>query len=84
MQGKNYMDKIDSLDVNRGEGLDSAELKFRKWFIWWALEKNSFNQSKTAKELGIHRNSLVRLIGSWGWTGKVRDGYRGLSPELGS
>ena len=69
--------KFDNLDITRGMGLDEAVLKFEQWFVWRALEKNGFNQSKTAEELKTHRNNLVRRIHEWGWTEKVQQGYEG-------
>lgn len=64
---------IDNLNITPGMGLDEAVLKFEQWFVWLALEKNGFNQSKTAEELKTHRNNLVRRIHKWGWTDKVQE-----------
>jgi DNA-binding NtrC family response regulator len=44
---------------------------FEQWYVWWALEKNDFNQTKAAEELKTHRNNLVRRIHEWGWNDKV-------------
>jgi len=68
---------IDNLDIERGMGLQNAVDKFEQWYVWWALEKNYFNQSRTAEELGTHRNNLVRRIHDWGWTQVIQDGYDG-------
>lgn len=67
----------DNLSVTRGIGLEKATVEFEQWFIWWALERNDFNQSKTADELKTHRNNLVRRIHDWGWTDKVARGHAG-------
>ena len=65
------MKKVSNLEVVRGVGLDAAVTSFEKWFCWWALERNGFNQSRAAKELKIHRNSLVNRLREWGWAQEV-------------
>lgn len=72
---------LDNLDIERGMGLEAAVEKFEQWYCWWSLEKNAFNQSKTAEELKTHRNNLVRRIHDWGWTEKVAKGYEGKPIE---
>jgi transcriptional regulator with PAS, ATPase and Fis domain len=39
-----------------------AVSEFEKRFIKRMLEKNNWNHSRTAKALGIHRNSLSRKV----------------------
>lgn len=58
-------------------GLEKATASFEQWYVWWALEKNVFNQSQTAEELKTHRNNLVRRIHEWGWTDVVQRGFDG-------
>lgn len=73
-----------NLTVTAGMGMEQAVMEFEQWFVWWALQRNSFNQSKTAKELKTHRNNLVRRIHEWGWTEKVQvahDGSDGDKPS---
>jgi hypothetical protein len=65
----------DNLTVARGIGLDQAVKAFEQWFCWWALERNDFNQSTTAEELKIHRNSLVNRLREWDWMEKVHANY---------
>jgi DNA-binding NtrC family response regulator len=65
----------DNLSIERGIGLDAAVISFEQWFIWWSLERNNFNQSQTAEELKIHRNSLVNRIRDWGWAERVQEGH---------
>lgn len=83
------MKPAENLTVTRGCGLDSAVTQFEKWFIWWSLEKNGFNQSRSAVELKIHRNSLASRIHEWGWQDKVQAAYAGAKgsdvdpPEVG-
>jgi transcriptional regulator with PAS, ATPase and Fis domain len=69
-------EQADNLTVTRGIGLDKAVTEFEQWYIWWTLERNNFNQSKSADELKIHRNSLVNRIHAWGWFEKIQKGYR--------
>ena len=38
-----------------------AVQEFRKAFITTVLRENKGNQSKTARELGMHRNTLARI-----------------------
>ena len=48
--------------IERGILLDEALTEFKKRFIRRALERARGNQSRAAKELGIHRNTLSRLV----------------------
>jgi len=48
--------------MERGILLDEALTEFKKRFIRRALERARGNQSRAAKELGIHRNTLSRLV----------------------
>jgi Nif-specific regulatory protein len=45
-----------------GQALRTAMGAFKKQFVKRALESNSWNQTRTAKELGIQRTYLSRLI----------------------
>ena len=51
-----------------------AVQQFRKAFIATVLRANNGNQSKTARELGMHRNTLSRTISALGLD------IRGLRP----
>lgn len=51
--------------MDRGILLDEALTEFKKRFIRRALERARGNQSRAAKELGIHRNTLSRLVGEY-------------------
>jgi DNA-binding NtrC family response regulator len=48
--------------VERGILLGEAVTEFEKKFIRCALEKSKGNQSRAAKVLGIHRNTLSRKV----------------------
>ena len=48
--------------VERGILLDEAIAEFKKRFVKRALDRANGNQSRAAKLLGIHRNTLGRLV----------------------
>lgn len=59
-------DQLESLVgtmVERGILLEEAVTEFEKKFIKRALERANGNQSRAAKLLGIHRNTLSRKVG---------------------
>jgi DNA-binding NtrC family response regulator len=49
--------------VDRGILFDEAVNEFEKRFIRSALDRSNGNQSRAARLLGIHRNTLSRKIG---------------------
>jgi DNA-binding protein Fis len=49
--------------VDRGILFDEAVNEFEKKFIKRVLERSSGNQSRAARLLGIHRNTLSRKMG---------------------
>ena len=49
--------------VDRGILIDDAMNEFEKRFIRRALDRSNGNQSRAARLLGIHRNTLSRKIG---------------------
>ena len=49
--------------VDRGILFDEAVNEFEKRFIKRALDRSNGNQSRAARLLGIHRNTLSRKIG---------------------
>ena len=48
--------------IDHGILFTEAVSEFEKRFIKRMLEKNNGNHSKTAKALGIHRNTLSRKV----------------------
>jgi len=48
--------------VERGIPLEEAVIEFEKKFIRRVLERLNGNQSRAAKVLGIHRNTLSRKV----------------------
>ena len=51
--------------VERGILLEEAVVECEKKFIKRALERANGNQSRAAKFLGIHRNTLSRKVGEY-------------------
>lgn len=59
---KEKLDALVSQMVEHEIGYSDAVTEFEKRFIRKVLEKSDGNQSKAAKALGIHRNTLSRKI----------------------
>lgn len=59
---KEKLDALITQMVQDDIGYDDAVSEFEKRFIRKVLEKANGNQSKAAKTLGIHRNTLSRKI----------------------
>ncbi|MFQ5816453.1 MAG: helix-turn-helix domain-containing protein [Terriglobia bacterium] len=51
--------------VDRGIAFEEARAEFEKRFIKKVLDAAGGNQSKAAKVLGIHRNTLSRKIDAY-------------------
>lgn len=61
-------DQLESLVgnmVDRGIRLDEAVTEFEKKFIRRVLDGAKGNQSRAARLLGIHRNTLSRKLGEY-------------------
>jgi DNA-binding NtrC family response regulator len=58
--------------VERGILLGEAVVEFEKKFIKRALERANGNQSRAAKVLGIHRNTLSRKVDEYKLTPSAR------------
>jgi len=58
--------------VERGILFDEAVGEFEKRFIKRVLDRSEGNQSRAAKLLGIHRNTLSRKIGQYKLDHRVR------------
>ncbi len=56
---------VDEL-VRRGVTLDQARREFEKQFIVAALRTNEGNFSRSAKSLGVHRNTLRNKVSGLG------------------
>jgi len=64
----------------RGEGevpltLKEARDRFEQAYVLRALEREDWNQSRAARGLGVHRNTLIARLAAWGF----RRGQPGIS-----
>jgi DNA-binding NtrC family response regulator len=59
---KDQLEALVGMMVERGILLEEAVTEFEKKFIKRALEFANGNQSRAAKRLGIHRNTLSRKV----------------------
>jgi DNA-binding NtrC family response regulator len=59
---REQLESLVGMMVERGILLEEALTEFEKKFIRRALERSNGNQSRAAKVLGIHRNTLGRKI----------------------
>ena len=60
---KDQLENLIGQMVERGILFDEAVTEFEKRFIKRALDRSNGNQSRAARILGIHRNTLSRKIG---------------------
>ncbi len=62
---KDQLESLVGMMVDRGILLDEAVTEFEKKFIKCVLDRLNGNQSRAAKILGIHRNTLSRKVGEY-------------------
>ena len=60
---KDQLETLIGQMVERGILFDEAVTEFEKRFIKGALDRSNGNQSRAARLLGIHRNTLSRKMG---------------------
>jgi Fis family transcriptional regulator, factor for inversion stimulation protein len=60
---KDQLEALVGQMVERGIQFDEAVNEFEKKFIKRVLDRSRGNQSRAARLLGIHRNTLSRKIG---------------------
>jgi DNA-binding protein Fis len=60
---KDQLESLVGQMVERGILFDEAVGEFEKKFIKRVLDRTNGNQSRAARVLGIHRNTLSRKIG---------------------
>ena len=65
--------------------LKEARERFEQAYVLRALEREDWNQSRTARILGVHRNTLIARLAAWGIRppsrGLVRQGMVGEPPQ---
>jgi transcriptional regulator with PAS, ATPase and Fis domain len=59
---KDQLESLVTQMIDRGLFLEEAVSEFEKKFILKALEKNHGNQTKAAKAMRIHRNTLNKKL----------------------
>jgi DNA-binding protein Fis len=59
---RDQLESLVGMMVERGIYLEEAVTEFEKKFIKRVLEHQNGNQSRAAKVLGIHRNTLSRKV----------------------
>jgi Fis family transcriptional regulator len=62
---KEQLESLIGMMVDRGILLEEAITEFEKKFIKCVLEHAKGNQSRAAKVLGIHRNTLSRKVSDY-------------------
>jgi DNA-binding protein Fis len=62
---KDQLETLIGQMVEHGILFDEAVTEFEKKFIKRVLDRNNGNQSRAARVLGIHRNTLSRKIGQY-------------------
>jgi Fis family transcriptional regulator, factor for inversion stimulation protein len=62
---KDQLESLVGQMVEKGIMLDEAVTEFEKKFIKRVLENLKGNQSRAARVLGIHRNTLSRKVGEY-------------------
>lgn len=62
---KDQLEALINQMIDRGILFEEAVSEFEKRFIKRILESSNGNQSKAARILGIHRNTLSRKIDSY-------------------
>jgi DNA-binding protein Fis len=62
---KDQLEALVTQMIERGLLFEEATGEFEKKFILKVLEKNQGNQTKAAKAMGIHRNTLNKKLASY-------------------
>lgn len=62
---KDQLESLVSQMIDRGLLFEEAVSEFEKKFILKVLEKSNGNQSRAAKVMGIHRNTLNKKLASY-------------------
>lgn len=62
---KDQLEALVTQMVERGILLEEAVSEFERRFIKRAMDQSEGNQSRAARTLGIHRNTLSRKVGEY-------------------
>ena len=62
---KDQLEALVTQMIDRGLLFEEAMTEFEKKFILKVLEKNRGNQTKAAKAMGIHRNTLNKRLATY-------------------
>lgn len=62
---KDQLESLISQMIDRGLLYEEALREFERKFILTVLEKNKGNQTKAAKAMGIHRNTLNKRLAAF-------------------
>jgi two-component system nitrogen regulation response regulator GlnG len=69
---KEQLESLIGQMIDRGILFDEAVGEFERKFIKRVLDRTNGNQSRAARMLGIHRNTLSRKLGQYKIDGKSR------------
>ena len=64
--------------------LREARDRFEQAYVLRALEREDWNQSRAARRLGVHRNTLIARLAQWGIRPRDRTAPAALGGEVGS
>ncbi|HET7874812.1 MAG TPA: sigma-54 dependent transcriptional regulator [Methylomirabilota bacterium] len=76
--------------IARGTGepnpltLKEARERFEQAYVLRALEREDWNQSRAARSLGVHRNTLIARLAAWGIRREERGGQAPRMSESGT
>ena len=62
---KDQLESLVSQMIDKGLFFEEAVCEFEKKFILKVMEKSNGNQTKAAKAMGIHRNTLNKKLASY-------------------
>jgi len=62
---KDQLESLVTQMIERGLLFEEAITEFEKKFILKVLDRNQGNQTKAAKAMGIHRNTLSKKLASY-------------------
>ena len=54
--------------------MNEARDRFEQSYVLRALKREGWNQSRAARGLGVHRNTLLARLAAWGFRREEREG----------